>query len=240
MVNAPPREQRRAPWDWVDVLLILLGSFVVGGIAYVAVAYAVHSADAGLDTQSRNAVEAMAGQLVFYAVTLSLTLVVLVTRRNIDVRELGWRRPPWRWLLGAIPLALLGLLIAGALGGLAQSLMPHTQNIQCISVQRQYGHAILLALPVVCVAAPIVEETVFRGVLYRWLRGLLPIGTAMVVSGGVFALFHGSVLLFLPLMGLGVLLAWVYERTKSIWPGVVVHSLFNLVGIIDILTVAKC
>jgi membrane protease YdiL (CAAX protease family) len=99
---------------------------------------------------------------------------------------------------------------------------------------------VLLALPVVCIAAPIVEETVFRGVLYRWLRGVLPLGTAMLVSGGIFALFHGDVLLFLPLMGFGALLSWIYERTQSIWPGAVVHGLFNLVGLIDILTVAKC
>ena len=241
MVNAsPPRTERTAPWGWADVLLILVGSFLLGGFFYAGVARAVHGADAGLDAQSRTTTEALAGQLVFYAVTLSVTLIVLVVRHDVDVRELGWRRVSWRWLLAAVPLTLLGLLIAGALGGLAQSLMPHTQNQQCITVQREYGHALLLALPVVCVAAPIVEETVFRGVLYRWVRGVVPVGPAMVISGGVFALFHFNALLFLPLAGLSVLLSWIYERSRSIWPGALVHSLFNLVGIIDILTAAEC
>ena len=63
-------------------------------------------------------------------------------------------------LLAAFPLALLGLIIAGALGGIAQSLLPHTQNVQCQTVQREYGHAVLLALPVVCVAAPPVRRFV--------------------------------------------------------------------------------
>jgi membrane protease YdiL (CAAX protease family) len=213
---------------------------VVGGLAYSGIARAVHAADTSLDPASRTSVEAMAAQLTFYAVTLSITLIVLVTRHNIDVRELGWRRPSWRWLLAAFPLALLGLGIAGALGGLAQSLMPHTQNQQCVTVRQQYGGALLLAIPVVCIAAPIVEETLFRGVLYRWLRGVLPVGSAMAVSAGVFALFHGDRLLFLPLAGLGVLLAWIYERSRSIWPGVAVHALFNLAGIITILTAATC
>jgi uncharacterized protein len=222
------------------VLAVLAGSFLVGGLAYAAVARLVHTADSGLDSQSRTTAEAMAGQLVFYAVSLSIALIVLVSRHDIHVGELGWRRVSWRWLLAAVPLALAGLLIAGALGGLSQSLLPHTQNTQCISVQREYGHAVLLALPVVCVAAPIVEETLFRGILYRWLRGVLPLTPAMVISGGVFALFHFNTLLFLPLAGLGVLLSWIYERSSSIWPGALVHGLFNLVGIIDILTAARC
>ena len=238
--TSPPRSERGAPWGIADVLLVLAGSFLLGGFFYAGVARAVHAADGGLDSSLRTTTEALVGQLVFYAVTLSVTLIVLVVRHNIDVGELGWRRVSWRWVLAAVPLTVAGLFIAGALGGVAQTLLPHTQNTQCITVQREYGHAFLLALPVVCVAAPIVEETVFRGVLYRWLRGVLPIGPAMVVSGGIFALFHLNPLLFLPLAGLGVLLAWIYERSRSIWPGVLVHALFNLVGLIDIVTAARC
>jgi membrane protease YdiL (CAAX protease family) len=237
---APPRTERRAPWDWVDVLLVLAISFVFGSLVNGALARLVHQLDAGLSGQDRSAVESMAGQLAFYAVAISATLLVLAARRNIEVRAIGWRAPSRRWLAAAIPLTLLGLALAGALAGIAQQMLPHAQNSQCISVRNQYGHSVLLALPVVCLAAPVVEETVFRGVLYGWLRGVLPLGMAMLVSGAVFALAHAVTLLFLPLLGLGVLLAWIYERSQSIWPGVVVHALFNLVGIIDILTAGSC
>jgi membrane protease YdiL (CAAX protease family) len=175
-----------------------------------------------------------------YGGIATITLLVLAGHRGLDVRELGWRRPSWRWALGAVPLTLLALAVAGALAGIAQTLLPHVQNQQCITVREQYGHSILLALPVVCVAAPVVEETVFRGVLYRWLRGVLPLATAMLASGAVFALAHATTLLFLPLLGLGILLAWIYERSGSLWPGVLVHALFNLAGIVDILTAPRC
>jgi len=240
VVKVPPRDRRRAPWGWVDVVLILVVGVLFGGAANAAVGQLVHLTDASLSDQDRLTVEALAGQLVFYAVAISVTLVVLAGRRGLDVRELGWRRPSWRWLLASVPLTLLGLAIAGALGGVAESLLPYVQNQQCITVRQQYGHSILLALPVVCLAAPVVEETIFRGVLYRWLRGVLPLGTAMFASGAVFALAHADTLLFLPLLGFGMLLAWIYERSGSIWPGVVVHALFNLAGIIDILTATKC
>jgi membrane protease YdiL (CAAX protease family) len=237
--GAPSRP--RAPWDWVDVaVVIVVGLVLLGGLADAAISQAVHHADSGLSAQDRSSLEAMVGQLAFYAVAISVTLFFLATRRGIAVSELGWRRTSLRWLLAALPLAVLGLAIAGVLGGIAQALLPSAQNQQCIAVQKEYGHSILLALPVVCVAAPIVEETIFRGVLYRWLRGVLPMGLAMLFSGAVFAAAHAVTLLFLPLLGFGVLLAWIYERSGSLWPGVIVHALFNLAGIIDILTAAKC
>jgi membrane protease YdiL (CAAX protease family) len=239
-MSSPPPLQRRAPWDWVDIVVIVVVGFLFGGVGSLGVSQLVHLSDASLSTQDRAAVEAMAGQITFYAVAISVTLLVLAGRRGIDVGELGWRRASLRWLLGAVPLTLAGLAIAGVLAGIAQSALPQAVNQQCITVRQQYGHAILLALPVVCVAAPIVEETLFRGVLYRWLRGVMPLGTAMIISSAAFALAHAVTLLFLPLFGFGLLLAWIYERSRSIWPGVLVHALFNLAGIIDILTAARC
>lgn len=240
MVSAVSRAERRAPWGWVDVALVLVGSLVFGVAFAGAVVGVVRGADAGLDAQTRAAVEALCGELVFYGTALSVTLLVLALRHDIEVRALGWRRVPVRWMVAAIPLALLGLLLAGALGGLAQSLMPHSAVAPCITVPRQYGRAAVLLLPALLVAAPVVESTLFLGVLYRWLRGVLPLWSAMVVSAGLFALSHFNPVLFLPLAGLGVLLAWTYERTRSIWPAAAVYALFNLAGVLDVLTAARC
>ncbi len=231
---------RRVPWRWTDVLLILLVAFFFGAVVNAVVVQAVHGADGMLSAQDRKSVEALAGQLAFYGVGISVTLLVLAGHRGAEVRDLGWRRTSWRWVLASIPLALLGLAIAGILGGVAEQVLHTSQNQQCVTVQQQYGHSILLALPVVCVAAPIVEETVFRGVLYRWLRSVVSVRSAMVISAAVFALAHAITLLFLPLFGLGILLAWIYERSGSLWPAVLVHALFNLAGIIDILTATHC
>jgi uncharacterized protein len=240
MLSAPARASRRAPWGWVDVALVLVSSLVFGLVFAGAVISAVRGVDGALDAQTRGAVEALSGELVFYATALSVALLVLVLRHDVDVRALGWRSVSRRWALASIPLALLGLLLAGGLGGLAQSLMPQVAATQCITVPRQYGHAAVLLLPVLCVAAPVVEQTLFSGVLYRWLRGVLPLWSAMVVSAGLFALSHVNPVLFLPLAGLGVLLTWTYERTASIWPGAIAYALFNLVGVVDILTAARC
>jgi uncharacterized protein len=239
-VTLPPPLSRRAPWDWHDILLILVVAVLVGGVGSVLASGLVRSLDGALSAQDRASVEALAAQLVFYGVAIAVTLLVITGRRHVAVAELGWRRPSLNWVLAAVPLAIVGLGVAAILTGIAESLLHGPQNQQCIAVRQQYGHSVLLALPVVCVAAPIVEETVFRGVIYRWLRGVLPLNVAMLASGAIFAAAHAITLLFLPLLGFGVLLAWIYERSRSLWPGVLVHALFNLVGIIEILTAPRC
>lgn len=232
---------RRAPWDGIDVAMVLVVSFLLELVAYAAVSQTMHLLDGGLSGQDRSVAEALAAQLAFYAAGLSATLLVLFARRRqARVADLGWRMTSRGWVLAALPLTVLALGIASLLTGVAQTLMPHTENAQCLSVRSDYGSSVLLALPVVAVAAPIVEETVFRGVVYRWLRGVMPVNLAMGVSAAVFAGAHFIRLLLLPLFGLGILLAWIYERSGSIWPGVLVHALFNLVGVVAILTARGC
>lgn len=78
-----------------------------------------------------------------------------------------------------------------------------------------------------CVVGPIAEEFLFRGVLYPTLRAQASFPVAMAVSGAVFALIHTNVLGFLPITMLGCLLAYVYERTGSLFAPMAVHITHN-------------
>jgi membrane protease YdiL (CAAX protease family) len=83
---------------------------------------------------------------------------------------------------------------------------------------------------VVCIVAPIVEELTFRGLGYsllarygRW--------TAIVLAGIAFALAHGLVQAFPFLAALGMGLAYLRSRVDSVYPGMIVHGLFNAVAL---------
>ena len=82
---------------------------------------------------------------------------------------------------------------------------------------------ILIAIPLV-VAAPIVEELVFRGVLYRYLRGGLGVLLAVLLSALVFAVLH---VVIPPLFLMGIVLAALAQRTNSLLPGIVLHATNN-------------
>jgi membrane protease YdiL (CAAX protease family) len=77
--------------------------------------------------------------------------------------------------------------------------------------------------------APIFEELAYRGVLFAGLRSRLPFLPAALASSLVFGLAHGYGMPGnLQIVWVGFVLCWSYERTRSLLPGILIHSLFNL------------
>ena len=76
--------------------------------------------------------------------------------------------------------------------------------------------------------APVVEEVVFRGILYPSIKELGHPRAALWVTAFVFALTHANAVTFLSLMFFAVLLTLLYEQTGSLWASIGAHGLFNL------------
>lgn len=98
-----------------------------------------------------------------------------------------------------------------------------------IGVLKSNENTIAIGLLVISAAiiAPIVEEIIFRGFLYRFLTSKLSILTAQVVSGIIFAMIHANLLTFMPLAFLGILLARSYEKSGNILVPICFHACFN-------------
>jgi membrane protease YdiL (CAAX protease family) len=233
---------RAGRWDWSDVVafvpaaaagVLLSGSILVGLTQVI---------DGGLPPSARTAVESFAGQAASYTAALAALGVLVLLRRGLGLRDLGWRLPRslgrfgWLpWLAIGVVGAVLALVLAEWLGSLATQILPNSPNTQCTAVRDEYGGYVGVAIPLVCLIAPISEETIFRGFIYGWLRRRLPVLPAVVISAAVFSSAHLVLVLALPLFGVGVILALLYEYSDSLLPGAIVHGLFNLVGIIAIL-----
>ncbi len=91
---------------------------------------------------------------------------------------------------------------------------------------------VLVIVPTICLLAPVCEELLFRGVLFGWLRRLLPSSVAIVVTAAVFAGAHLLPTLFplLFLFGLGA--AWIRERTGSTLNSFAMHATQNTVAVV--------
>jgi len=76
--------------------------------------------------------------------------------------------------------------------------------------------------------APLAEESLFRGVLYPFVRDLGFPRAALWGSAVFFGLIHVNAAAFLPLSFFGLVLAWLYQRTGSLLASVTAHALFNL------------
>lgn len=82
------------------------------------------------------------------------------------------------------------------------------------------------------VAAPIAEETFLRGFIFAGIANRYGYGWGAVISALIFSVAHLQPGALLPIFILGLLLAWVYIKTRSIWPCIVIHAVYNSIGIL--------
>lgn len=117
----------------------------------------------------------------------------------------------------------LGLNALLTLTGFADS----SQAYQKVA-DRQYGVAFAVGLVLYGMVSPLAEEVVFRGVIYNRLRRQYNPAVGIGVSGLLFGAFHGN-----PVQGvygacLGMLMAYLYERSGSFPIPLLFHAVANL------------
>lgn len=79
---------------------------------------------------------------------------------------------------------------------------------------------------------PIVEELLFRGILFRVLRKWIAFPWAMLISAVVFGAYHGNIVQFVYATICGMLLAYLYEKYDSIFATILSHMSMNIFSII--------
>lgn len=85
------------------------------------------------------------------------------------------------------------------------------------------------ALLITVLLAPVIEEVLFRGVLFTSLRQKKGLVFAIVVGGIIFSLAHiGNPIQALGALPLGIYLCFMYHRLGSIIPGILLHASWNL------------
>ena len=150
---------------------------------------------------------------------------------------------PWSkvWLYaGGTLAAAMPVLILFNLGWLfvlkKLGLPDEPQDLLAIFTQARSPFVVAALLVVACGLAPLYEELLFRGGLYRFCRQRLGRNWALVISGFLFGAMHQNLASFLPLSIFGLVLALAYEATGSIRVAVVAHGLFNLNTVLILLS----
>lgn len=89
----------------------------------------------------------------------------------------------------------------------------------------------------IAVLTPIVEEVLFRGIVYNKMKKVMPVSAAIVISGLVFGAAHMNLEQFMYAAPLGILMAAALEKYGSILAPIAVHFAFNganyLIGLIE-------
>jgi len=134
--------------------------------------------------------------------------------------------------LGAVPLVFV-LVVAATLllGGGSEGVNPGIP----ILVGAPTDQDRWIVLLTVVVMAPLFEEFLFRGFLFQQLRRFFGGLNGAALSALIFASVHLSIESFLPLFGLGLVLAGVYHFSRSLWACALTHALWNLGTAVSVL-----
>ena len=79
--------------------------------------------------------------------------------------------------------------------------------------------------------APLIEEIFFRGFLFQGFRARYGWVSGMLLSSGIFSVAHLDPVSLIPTFILGCVLAYLYHRSNSVWPGVILHVMVNSFGL---------
>lgn len=114
---------------------------------------------------------------------------------------------------------------------LSRALIPYKEQPIIRALRNEYTSGLLFQMDLAAlVVAPVAEEFFFRGVLYRSLRQKMGVPWALLVSGFIFAVFHGDISLLAPLTVAGIALGAMYEKTQSLVTPIAGHMLFNFIN----------
>ena len=225
-LTADPFDQPAAGWRWGRTVTGLAVATAPEALLYVAALLAGASAQVS-DTVTAGSAAALAiGSLILYGwQTLAAWLFSLRTAGR-KFALWGFRRPTLAFFW-TIPLALAVVYAVSIVHELI--VQPEQQDI--ISEFPRSALGVGLFILVAVVMAPLFEEIVFRGFLFRGFANSWGWKWGALASGVVFALAHLQLDIFVPLAVLGVALAWVYRRTGSLWTCIVMHALFNGIAV---------
>jgi len=176
--------------------------------------------------------------------TLTVSLVVgavmfglvywYVLRRRGQIGDLGYRWPKpqfsyWQVLYSV--LLYFGLLIV--VRGLILLLIPQVDlNQEQITGFESVASNLdlLVGFITLVVITPVVEETLFRGFIFQGLKKSFGLVPAAIASAALFALAHGQLNVALDTFILGLFLAYLFDKSNSIWPSIILHATKNAIA----------
>lgn len=223
------------PIGWTPVT-VLLGIAVAVGITFFGT-FPVALLDPELQSTAANDAAQLMVAVGLAGAALIFALIDAGGRLSEALRRLGFRR----FALSVLGLAVLAWLGYVALAAVTSPLLqPEQQDItREIGTDGGGALSVIVGGLLIVVAAPVSEEVFFRGFMFAGLRKRLPIWPAALISAAVWGSLHlpgGNIGVALQLTIFGVVLAWLYERSGTLWATITAHAINNTIAFVLLTT----
>jgi uncharacterized protein len=169
--------------------------------------------------------------LVYYVLTMGLTFWIFHRKRTSKTAERGYNfQPGTARVMVLLAICVIALQI-GILSPIVE-LIPMPEMIKKI-FEDLAGRTDVFSFIAIVIAAPILEELLFRGiVLHGLLKRYSPV-RSIIISSMLFGIVHLNPWQFIPAFILGILSGWVYSRTGKLTLSILIHMVNNLMAFIS-------
>lgn len=123
-----------------------------------------------------------------------------------------------------ICISVNGLIIQSGISQYSEAYQATSQSI--------YGTTVFLQLIGAAFLAPVAEEFVYRGMLYRRMRVMLPVWMSVLGSAMIFGISHGNMVQFIFALFTGAVMAYLYEVYHTLKATILFHITLNLTSLI--------
>ena len=167
---------------------------------------------------------AMPAVIISGILTIGLLWLIFVCRKKKFTQEICLRKlQPAR----IAPIMLMGLSL-NVVTGLVLSFIPEEwmSAYEETSSMVMSDNVVLLLIGTT-IMAPVIEEIIFRGLAYTRMKKGMPTAVAVILSSAVFGVAHGQWVWMLYAFAFGLVLVWVFERSKSLLGNILLHLSYN-------------
>ena len=177
---------------------------------------------------------AVLGSVVLPFALVTAAWIFGTLRHQVSLDALGFRRASlvsMTWLplvtlsIGLTTTAVYALIAQG----LGIDILVPDQGLEELAALD--GIARLPTFAIIGLLAPFAEEVFFRGFVLAALVSIVGGLRGAVISSAVFSIAHLNIGTLLPIFVMGMLLAWLYLRTGSVWPPFMAHAAQNLLAL---------
>lgn len=166
-------------------------------------------------------------QIVSYFLILVVVWFVFVIRKKKLLKEANVVPFAKNRILPVFLLAISAVLLVE----IFFSLVPENIMLEYeASVQSLLGGSTVAVLLSTVIGAPIIEEIIFRGLVFSRLNKAMPTVAAAILSSIAFGLFHGQIVWVCYAVWLGLVMCFISTNCKSVLASILFHIVFNFFG----------
>ena len=239
--KSPVKDEPNIKWNWLDALIsiIFLIAVLVGIYFGTAKLISVLNVKQLINLNIAN-IDSLTFT-IFYGIQVLLMLAVVwffaIYWRRSTLRDLGFRyysilKTVWYTFLSLILIFIVSFVYVLVLKSVFGIDAPPSKIDELVSNGNISGNILIV---VTAVIAPFCEEVYFRGFLYPAFKKSFGVAIGIFLSSLLFALAHLEIYSFLPIMIIGWILAYLFEKTKSIFTAIFLHAAYNLILILLLL-----